>query len=107
MRVSVKFGQYNDRRYGKPWIAKVVSWSIGNQPELEWGGFIGDYSGGEGEIEAEPGDIIRYGQKDHRSNKTENNWGVVNSKGIISGITPVEARKLWSKKVLDSGMNAV
>lgn len=98
MRIAIKFGQYNERRYGKPWIAKVISWAVGGQPELDWGGFIGDTWGGECEIEAEPGDIIRYGQKDHRGNKTDNNWGVVNSEGIIKGITPVEARKLWSDK---------
>lgn len=73
MRVVFEFGTYNARRYGKPWCAKVVNWPVGSVPDIQWGAYLGDSSGGECEIEAEPGDIVRWGQKDHRNIRNSSN----------------------------------
>lgn len=82
MRVSISYGAYNDRRYSRPWIAKITAWPIGGNPVLAWGGYVGDYHGGEVEIEAEPGDIIRSGQKDYRTpSNSDNDWYIVTEAG--------------------------
>jgi len=94
-RIAVPFGSYNARRYSKPWLAKVVSWTVGHRPELLFGSYIGTDEGGEAEIMARPGDIVRFGQKDNRRNASENDWGVVQDDGTIRKITQVEARALF------------
>jgi len=65
MKIIRNTGSYNDRRYGKPWIAKV-DFSV-KPANFIWGDWTGS-PGGEGvlEIDAEPGDIIARGQKDNR-----------------------------------------
>lgn len=93
-RIIRHFGDYNARRYGKPWIGKVTSWKNG-RPEIEWGSYYGDDSGGDCEIEAGAGDVIRYGQKDNRSNKGSNEWAIVQSDGTLQDCTPAEARDHW------------
>lgn len=96
IRVSIKYGLYNDRRYGKPWIARVTSWPVGGRPEIEWGSYLGDDSGGECEIMASAGDIIRSGQKDHRkASGTANDWYLAQADGSCRSIDQSEARKLW------------
>lgn len=77
MRFAKKFTAYNDRRYGKPWIAKVAAWGVGQRPELVWGRYLGDSLGGECEIECEAGDLIRYGQKDNRGGSTIAKYAIV------------------------------
>lgn len=96
MRISIEFGSYNNRRYSKPWIARITAWPVGGKPELEWGGYVGDDSGGEVEIEAQPGDIIRAGQKDGRGGNSKNRWYVVEPDGSTREIDQTEARALWS-----------
>ena len=66
MRISIETDQYNERRYGKPWIARVffdktskAIFSFGN-----WVGAVG-YDGIL-EIDVEEGDIVARGQKDFR-----------------------------------------
>jgi hypothetical protein len=68
MRVTREFGSYNSRRYGRPWIAKLVAWEVGKQPVLSWGSNVDAHNV---EIEAEAGDIVRWGQRDNRGNNTE------------------------------------
>ena len=63
---SVKFDSYNDRRYSKPWIARVSKWAVGGRAEIVWGNYLGDYRGGTCEVACKVGDVIRYGQKDTR-----------------------------------------
>ena len=70
MKIERQTGSYNQRRYGKPWIARVDFDSP--QGKFEFGAWIGDhYNGGEGTliIDADPGDIIARGQKDFRQPK--------------------------------------
>lgn len=97
MRVTITSNAYNEHRYGLPWIAKVTKWAVGGKPELSFGTFLGTPgSSGECEIEAEPGDIIRWGQKDYRNpSKSESKYGVVSPTGEIRTITMVEARELF------------
>jgi hypothetical protein len=92
MRVTVEFGGYNSRRYGRPWIAKIVTWPIGGRPELEFGSNVGAYLV---EIDAKPGAIVRWGQKDHRGNNTTAEWGVVQLDGDIKDVLAETAREHW------------
>jgi hypothetical protein len=61
-----KINDYNERREGKPWIAKVVleagklSYEFGGDFSGGWG------KGGELSIACAPGDVIAWGQKDLR-----------------------------------------
>jgi hypothetical protein len=91
MRVTKEFGAYNHRRYTKPWIARVAAWAIGKPPELVFGGLVGLTA----EIEASPGDLVRWGQRDTRGNGTESNWGIVGDDGAIEQVTPEKARAHW------------
>ena len=94
-RYSIEFGSYNQRRYSRPWIVRVASWPVGGRPELQWGEYIGDDSGGEVEILAAPGDIIRSGQKDGRGNGTENSWYIAQTDGTLLATTAAEARQAY------------
>lgn len=97
-RYATEFGSYNDRRYSKPWIAKVISWPVGGRPNLEFGRYIGNDDGGEVEIMACPGDIIRVGQKDLRQpRRTQNDWFVARDNGVLEPIEAAEARKLYNQ----------
>lgn len=104
MRVSQKFGSYNQRRYSKPWIAKITSWPIGGKPEVKWGGYCGDDNGGEVEIEAIAGDIIRTGQKDGRGNGTSADWYIVQADGSLDSTDAAGARKAWDARQADKAI---
>jgi hypothetical protein len=95
-RISVEYDGYNGRRYSRPWIARVTAWPVGGSPTMEWGSYVGDDHGGEVEIMATPGDIIRDGQRDNRGNhNTVSNWSVVMADYTLRKINQVEARKLF------------
>ena len=67
MEITIETGCYNEKRYGRPWIAKV-NFST-PKGEFDFGNWTGDhYNGGPGilSIKAMPGDIIAKGQKDNR-----------------------------------------
>ena len=71
MQITINTGSYNQRRMGRPWIAKV-DFSASPKGEFAWGDWTGDhYNGGAGvlSIDAAPGDIIAKGQKDNRQPK--------------------------------------
>jgi hypothetical protein len=65
-KITIETESYNERRYGKPWIA-IVDFSEDKKGEFVFGDWIGTvgYSGTL-EIEAEVGTIIAQGQKDNR-----------------------------------------
>jgi len=67
MEKSIETDSYNQRRMGRPWIAKV---NFANpKGEFTFGDWTGDqYNGGAGvlSITADSGDIIAQGQKDNR-----------------------------------------
>ena len=84
MKIEKEFGRYNAKRYSWPWIAKVTAWPTGQRAELAFGEYVGNDQGGVAEIEAEPRDIVRWGQKDYRNPKyTEARWGIVQADGSI------------------------
>ena len=99
MRVSQSFGGYNARRYSKPWIGIVTAWPIGGKPVIRFGRYIGnDRNGGEAEIDAQAGDIARWGQADHRGSKTDNLWGIVQEDGAILSCHEPQARQHWTQR---------
>lgn len=98
MRIAINFDSYNKRRYSAPWIGRIVEWEVGQNPKIVWGKFIGDDDGGEVEIEANPGDIIRAGQKDYRGNNTTADWYEVGELGLLNEITAKEARQAFQKR---------
>jgi hypothetical protein len=92
LRVTKTFGSYNQRRYSRPWIARVTSWPVGKRPELEFGCYLGDDEGGECEIMATEGCVVRWGQKDGRGSGGTNAWGIVEADGTITSCTEMQAR---------------
>lgn len=70
MEITIDTISYNQRRMGRPWIARVdFSTPKG---DFLWGDWTGDhYNGGAGvlSINADAGDIIATGQKDNRQPK--------------------------------------
>lgn len=95
MRTTFEVGSYNTRRYGKPWIAKVTKWDVGKHPEIEFGVSVDAH---QAEIDAEPGQIIRYGQKDHRGNGTMNNWAILLQDGEFFYSDARKCREHWERK---------
>jgi hypothetical protein len=101
--VSVEFGAYNEKYWGKPWICQVTSWNVGGDYEINFGKYNGDSDGGVAEIIASPGSIIRWGQKylydktETRiwKRKSESSWGMVNEDGTITKITQAKARRAF------------
>ena len=74
---------YNQRRYGKPWIAKLTF--DAGKAEYQFGSWLGT-PGQEGElsIEVEPGDVIATGQKDNRKGRGgPEHIGVVQVDGAV------------------------
>ncbi|MDR2710720.1 MAG: hypothetical protein LBB65_05255 [Burkholderiales bacterium] len=104
VRVSLQWNAYNFRRYGKPWIARITAWAVGATPDLEFGGYVGSADeGGELEITARPGDLLRYGQKDTRNPRgTINEWAVVEAGGTARLITAAEARAIFAQQEMAS-----
>jgi len=95
VRYTARFPSYNARRYSRPWIARVGAWPVGGKPEMAFGSYLGDDAGGEVEVLALPGDIIRYGQKDSRGNKGESEWAIALPDGTLQVVTMAEARAAY------------
>ena len=58
---------YNERRYGKPWMAIVTTSLTRDFAFLDWDGRPGH--AGEFTFEAKPGTLLAYGQKDIRKGR--------------------------------------
>ena len=82
---------YNDRRYSKPWIARIVKWELGGYPQLEFGS--SDYSSAE--TYGVAGDIVKCGQKDYRGNKSDNDFYLVDRDLKLIKLTDEQARELF------------
>ncbi len=89
MQITIETDSYNQRRYGKPWIA-TVSFSESTKGEFFFGDWTGDHwNGGKGVliITANPGDIIAKGQKDNRQPKNSApDFFVVTATGDLDSI---------------------
>jgi hypothetical protein len=89
MLIRYEVSSYNTRRYSKPWIAKIVSWQSGKLPDLEFGVAIDDTTA---EIEAQPGSLVRFGQKDYRNPRnTIAAYAVVSDQGKLNELSASKA----------------
>jgi hypothetical protein len=87
MLITKEFAAYNDRRYGKPWAARLT---ISPDLKLQYE-FIGNWSGNRGSsgklfFQAEPGTYVATGQKDHRGNGTSRDYYLVQEDGSLKEI---------------------
>lgn len=86
MHIEQTTSSYNERRYSKPWIARV-DFSQNPNGDFKWGNWVGDHSNGtEGilMIEASENDIVATGQKDFRKPKNSApEWYFVDSVGNL------------------------
>jgi hypothetical protein len=102
MQISVRFGNYNPRRYSRPWGATVTF--SGSKPVYDFGvaNYLtdsSDTSAGELIITCQPGDVVAVGQKDTRQPKnTENTWYLVADDGNYNEITRADAYRHWLAK---------
>ena len=99
MKIQIETSVYNERRYSKPWIAKIEFDSSG-QAKYLWGNFIGN-PGDEGLLvldNIEIGDIFAKGQKDLRRNKTSNDFFIFKDENNFEQVSKAEAFLLWERK---------
>jgi len=95
MLIKLETSPYNDRRHGRPWIAKVTGW-VDGKPQQSFGCWVGkNGEAGVLTIDAQPGDIVRHGQKDNRRPQDSlDDWHVVDASGVLQPTTRVEAFEL-------------
>ena len=101
MQIERETAAYNERRYGKPWIAKVDFSASASKPEFIWGQWIGDARNGSAgilQIDLEPGDIYARGQKDFRKpqNSSPSYYQLdANGKSTGGSMSKPEAYRAW------------
>jgi hypothetical protein len=97
MNITIETSSYNDRRYGKPWIAEVT-FQEGHNGIYRFGTWIG-LPGQEGilEIEVNENSIIARGQKDHRKprNSAPEFFKANENGSLIRFLSKAEAYKFW------------
>lgn len=94
MLLTVETSSYNERRYSKPWIARLDFSLSKSRPDHIFGEWLGR-PGEEGEltIEVSPGDVVAKGQKDHRKAGKHSEIGVVQLDGSVEwGLTLAAAK---------------
>lgn len=67
MQYTERTESYNDRRYGKPWMAIITTSLTRDFAFVDWDGRPG--CAGQFTFSAEPGTLLAYGQKDIRKNR--------------------------------------
>lgn len=90
MLIRKESQSYNERRYGKPWIARV-DFSSDPKGAFIWGDWIGQPGEpGELSVEAKPGEIVAQGQKDNRQPRNSApDWYIV----LVDGsLDPCESK---------------
>lgn len=93
MKITVNTSSYNERRYGRPWIARV-DFSADPKGNFLWGDWLGQPGEpGELSVEASPGDIVAKGQKDLRKPRNSApDWYIVDDSGeLVYYSTKIEA----------------
>ena len=90
---------YNDRRYGKPWCAKVTGVD-GGKLVYEWGDSTASHgSSGLLRVPCRPGDIVAWGQKDlRRPSSSEHHVLLMEPDGRMSPISRTDAYMLLTEK---------
>jgi hypothetical protein len=100
MRLQIETPSYNDRRYGKPYIA-TVDFSKSAQGEPTWGEWVGQ-PGKEGLLilEANPGEVVMRGQKDSRNTRNSApDYFVLGEDGTLRPVSKPEAYKHAQSRV--------
>lgn len=95
MKYTEMTSSYNDRRYSRPWIAKV-DFKGNSKGTFTFGIWVGQEGhSGMLEIECNPGDIIAKGQKDGRNSRNSApSYYFVTEQFTLEGIHKVDAYKL-------------
>lgn len=103
MKIIVNTSSYNDRRYGRPWIARV-DFTTDPKGEFVWGVWLGQ-PGEPGEliVEASPGDVVAKGQKDLRKPRNSApDWYIVDTDGnLVRCGTKIDAVRASRQFVAD------
>lgn len=88
--IQIEFRSYNSRRYGRPWAANIT-FPDGIRPHYEFDGY---FDGNVVLINAQPGSVIAYGQKDHRRpDRSQKQLAIVQADGTLRDVSESEARK--------------
>lgn len=94
--VTIKYQKRQEKGFGTPWIGRVHCWVKGQQ-ECDWGSYSSLV--GALKVEAFPGDIIRYGQKNYNGQSDSHYAVVVNDKLEIREISSGEAWRIWNERM--------
>jgi len=93
MKIEIETSAYNERRYGKPYIASIIFED--NKGEPTWGNWVGDSRNGTSgllTIEVDPGDVVMKGQRDNRNMRNSApEYAIVQSDGSLEDVSKVEA----------------
>lgn len=100
MRIAFTVGPYSAKHYSKPWISKVTKWKPGRPPALKFGKVLDN---NRAEIEANPGDVLRYGQKNYRGGESLKNFAIVNDDGSVRIVPLEEAAEAFRNRANESG----
>lgn len=95
MLIRYQTSKYNDKVLNKPWIARILTWPIGEVHTVAWGNYTGPMEVGYLEIDAEPGDIVRIGQTTIKTNKVKAFYGIVECDGTVTKLSYVEAKRTF------------
>ncbi len=92
MEIKIETRPYNERRYGRPWIA-IASFGPDGKADYQFGDWIGrPGEAGVLRLVANPGDVVARGQKDNRGDKGETEFYVVEDDGSLGAkMTRAEA----------------
>jgi len=100
MRIEIDTPSYNERRYGKPWIA-TVDFSASAKGEFSFGDWVGQ-PGDEGVltlVNVQVGDVIARGQKDTRQPRNSApDFYVVDADGDLRAVSKADAYKHWQQQ---------
>ena len=92
---TLKTSRYNERRYGKPWIAKL-NFDNSIKGDFQFKDWLGD-PGCSGQFiveDCKEGDCFAIGQKDHRKNYGCRIYVVLDKNGDLYKIDKITARKI-------------
>tara|TARA_R110000796_G_scaffold23697_3_gene67771 strand:+ start:188 stop:508 length:321 start_codon:yes stop_codon:yes gene_type:complete len=97
MKIEIQTNSYNERRYGRPYIAKILFDDHKGSPA--WGSWVGDpRNGSEGLLilDCDVNDIVMTGQKDSRNARNSApTYHVVKEGGALQEVSKVEAYRLY------------
>lgn len=95
MKIEIETNSYNEKRYGRPWIA-LVDFST-KSGDFQFGDWVGqDGRSGILELECQVGDVVARGQKDHRKPRNSApEFYIVQEGGNLESVSKAEAYKHW------------